>query len=65
MQKIKLSVVLAVKNEESNLERCLLGIKEIADEIVIVDEFSKDDTLKIAKKFEARIFQRKVINNFH
>lgn len=51
----KLSVVLAVFNEEKNLEDCLRTVKEIADEIVIVDGSSKDNTVSIARKFGARI----------
>src|SRR5258708_23550257 len=51
----KLSVVLAVFNEEKNLEACLASVKEIAEEIVIVDGSSTDQTVAIAKKFGARI----------
>lgn len=51
----KLSVVLAVFNEESNLEACLSSVKDIAEEIVIVDGSSTDRTVEIAKKFGARV----------
>lgn len=51
----KLSVVLAVFNEEKNLDACLASVKDIADEIVIVDGTSTDQTVAIAKKFDARI----------
>lgn len=51
----KLSVVLAVFNEEKNLEACLDSIKHIAEEIIIVDGSSKDKTVEIAKRFNARI----------
>jgi (heptosyl)LPS beta-1,4-glucosyltransferase len=51
----QLSVVLAVFNEEKNLEACLSSIKEIAQEIVIVDGSSTDQTVAIAKKFGARV----------
>jgi len=50
-----LSVVLAVFNEEKNLAACLDSVKDIAQEIVIVDGTSTDDTVSIAKKFGARI----------
>jgi glycosyltransferase involved in cell wall biosynthesis len=49
----KLSVVLATYNEESNIARCLEAVKDIADEIVIVDGSSSDKTVEIAKKFGA------------
>ena len=51
----KLSVVLAVFNEEKTLGDCLASVKDIADEIVIVDGTSTDRTVDIAKKFGARI----------
>jgi glycosyltransferase involved in cell wall biosynthesis len=51
----KLSVVLAVFNEEKNLEACLASVKDIADEIVIVDGTSTDHTVEIAKKFGSKI----------
>ncbi|MCS7092247.1 MAG: glycosyltransferase family 2 protein, partial [Patescibacteria group bacterium] len=55
-RKIKLSVTLATKNEEANIARCLNSVKDIADEIVIFDEHSNDDTVKIAKSFGAKVF---------
>lgn len=51
----KLSVVLATFNEEKNLPACLDSIKEIADEIVIVDGASKDKTVEIANAYGARV----------
>ena len=41
----KLSIALAVYNEESTLGECLESIKAIADEIVIVDGSSTDKTV--------------------
>lgn len=60
-----LSVVLAVHNEEKNLARCLDAVKSLADEIVIVDGESTDDTVKIAKKYQARVIQTTNKANFH
>lgn len=60
------SVVLAVYNEEDNLKRCLNSVKNMADEIVIVDGGSKDRTLKVAESFNAKIIQAKNNpQNFH
>jgi glycosyltransferase involved in cell wall biosynthesis len=43
----KLSVVIITYNEEKNIARCLDSVKEIADEIVVLDSFSKDRTKEI------------------
>jgi glycosyltransferase involved in cell wall biosynthesis len=51
----KLSVVLATYNEEKNIGDCLASIKDIADEIVIVDGTSTDATVSIAKDFGAKV----------
>jgi|SRR3989344_2784836 len=61
----KISVVLAVYNEEKNLSECLNSVKDLADEIVIVDGGSKDKTLEVAKKFNARIIKTGNPQNFH
>src|SRR3989344_1012600 len=53
---MKLSVVLAVFNEEDVLATCLESIKGLADEIIIVDGGSTDKTVEIAKKYGAKVF---------
>lgn len=60
-----LSVVLATYNEEKNLASCLDSIKELADEIVIVDGTSTDKTVEIAKKYNAVIKITTNKKNFH
>lgn len=65
MKKANLSVVLATRNEEENIARCLGSVKPIADEIIIMDEYSEDDTCKIAKEFGAKVFKVKHEEIFH
>lgn len=55
--KSKVSVVLAVYNEENNLKDCLDSTLDLADEIVIVDGGSSDNTVEIARGFGAKIIQ--------
>ena len=52
----KLSVVIITRNEEKNIGRCLDSVKEIADEIVVVDSFSTDGTEEICKAKGAKFF---------
>ena len=54
----KLSVCIITYNEEENISGCLESVKW-ADEIVIVDGFSTDRTIEIAKRYTDKIFQRK------
>jgi len=63
--KTKLSVVLATRNEELNIERCIKSFKAIADEIIIFDEKSTDNTVKISKKLGAKVFETEHNDNFH
>jgi len=49
------SVVLATYNEEVNLPSCLDSVKDLADEITIVDGSSIDKTVEIAKKYGAKV----------
>jgi glycosyltransferase involved in cell wall biosynthesis len=60
-----LSVALATYNEEKNLAACLDSVKGLADEIVIVDGSSSDKTVKIAKKYDAKVKITTNKPNFH
>jgi glycosyltransferase involved in cell wall biosynthesis len=53
----KLSVVIITRNEEKNIGRCLDSVKDIAEDIVVVDSFSTDRTEEICKNKGARFFQ--------
>lgn len=50
-----ISAVLVTYNEAQALKRCLHSIVGFADELVIVDLGSTDDTLKVAKQFRCRV----------
>lgn len=62
---IKISIVLAVFNEEGHLRECLESVKDLTWEIVVVDGGSKDKTLDIARQFKAKIIQTDNPINFH
>lgn len=61
----KISVVLATRNEEGNLAKCLISVKDFASEIVIVDESSTDRTVQIAENFGAKVTSVKHEPIFH
>lgn len=50
---VEISAVIMTLNEERNIERCLLSLRGIADEIVVVDSFSTDRTEEICRQFGA------------
>jgi glycosyltransferase involved in cell wall biosynthesis len=54
----KLSVVIITYNEERNIGRCIDSVKEVADEIVILDSFSQDKTTAIAITKGAKVHQQ-------
>jgi len=57
MANLPLSVVVITKNEERNIARCLESAKW-AGEIVLLDSFSTDKTLDIAKKYTNNVHKR-------
>jgi glycosyltransferase involved in cell wall biosynthesis len=54
----RLSAVLIVLNEEVHLAQCLASVRDIVDEIVVLDGGSRDRTVNIAKEFGARVATR-------
>src|SRR3989304_1971149 len=63
--KVSLSVVLATYNEADKLADCLKSVKNLADEIIVVDGSSNDNTRKIAKSFGAKVIKVKNLPMFH
>jgi len=55
--KTPISVIILTYNEQINLENCLKSIGDWAGEIFVVDSYSTDKTLEIAKKYGAKITQ--------
>lgn len=53
-----LSVVIITLNEEKNIARCLDSVKDIADDIVVIDSFSTDRTEEICKLYNVNFISR-------
>ena len=62
--KPEISVCMIVKNEEDNITQCLSSVRDVADEIVVVDTGSCDNTLAIAQSFGAKVFSCPWEDNF-
>lgn len=58
----KLSVIILTKNEEENIKKVIGSIRELADEIVVLDSGSEDRTVEIAKSLGAKVFFRNFDN---
>lgn len=59
-----LTACLIVKNESANLARCLESVRGVADEVVVVDTGSTDDTAALAERLGARVFHHLWQNDF-
>ena len=59
-----ISVVVLTKDEEKNLQECLGSVRQLADEIIVIDDNSIDKTTEIAKNFGAKVFTHSLDNNF-
>lgn len=57
--KLPISLVIITLNEEAHIERCIQSASSFVDDIVVVDSFSTDRTVEIAKACGARVFQEK------
>lgn len=58
----KLTVLIPCCNEEKNIMDCLESVKW-ADEIFVIDSFSADKTVEIAKKYTSRVLQHEYVNS--
>ncbi len=61
--KIPMTAVVLTFNEALNLEKCLKSLSGWIGEIYVVDSYSTDATLQIAKNYGAKIFQNKFVSH--
>lgn len=55
-RKYSLSVCVITKNEADRLPTCLDSVKDLADEIIILDSGSTDSTVEVAKRYTEQVF---------
>lgn len=61
---LELSLCMIVKNEESSLPNTLNSVKDVVDEMVVLDTGSTDKTVEIAKEFGAKVYHFEWCNDF-
>ena len=54
---MQVSAVIITYNEEENIARCIDSIEGVVKEIIVVDSFSTDNTVQIAKVKGAIVFK--------
>lgn len=55
---MKISIVISAYNEEKKIKDCLASVKNLADEIIFIDNSSVDKTAEIAEKYTSKVFTR-------
>ncbi|MBU2541413.1 MAG: glycosyltransferase family 2 protein [Candidatus Omnitrophica bacterium] len=60
----KITAVIIVKNAEKEVEKCLQSLKNLVDDIVIVDDLSSDNTVEICKRYGAKVITHESKGNF-
>ena len=58
-----LTIIILTKNEEQNIEKCISSFRNVSQRVVIVDSYSTDKTVEIAKSLGAEIYEHKFVHN--
>lgn len=56
---MSITVVISTRNRSESLARTLRSVRQIASEIIVVDNESTDDTVTVAKEYKATVFRKK------
>jgi len=59
---MSISIIILTFNEEKHIERCVKSILPVSNNIFVVDSYSTDKTVEIAKFYGAKVFQNPFIN---
>jgi glycosyltransferase involved in cell wall biosynthesis len=60
---LSITAIILTRDEEIHLGRCIASVADLVTRIVVVDSFSSDSTMEIAKRFGAETFQRAFRNH--
>lgn len=58
-----LTIIILTKNEEQNLKKCIASFKNVAQRIAIIDSYSTDNTVELAKLLGAEVYEHRFENH--
>lgn len=58
-----ITAIILTRNEEEYIKECILSIKSIVKRIIVIDSFSEDDTVKIAKDLGAEVILHEFVTH--
>jgi len=56
---VKITLITATRNSARDLEELLRNVHDVVDEIIVIDSYSTDNTVEIAKSFNAKVYLAK------
>ncbi len=59
----KITGVVITLNESSNIKECLESLKNVCDELIVVDSNSKDNTVEIAESMGAKVYKQSYLGD--
>lgn len=62
MKNNTITAIILTYNEEKHIARCIRSLKDVCEEILVIDSFSKDQTVEIAEELGAKVYQHTFIN---
>lgn len=63
-KKVSIGTMILTYNEEIHIKRCIENAKKFSEQIYVIDSFSTDNTVAIAKGLGAEVLQNKWENNY-
>jgi glycosyltransferase involved in cell wall biosynthesis len=64
IERAHVRLTMIVRDQETNLANCLASVRGVFDKIIIVDTRSKDQTVEIARSFDAKVFEFAWVDRF-
>ncbi len=58
-----LTIIILTKSEEQNLRKCIASFKNVAQRIVLIDSYSTDSTVELAKSLGAEVYEHQFENH--